>query len=100
MAKKITKAERRRIAAERHRIAEAERRRIANEYRDCIAALGLSQLAAAKFLGISPRQSRRLALGEVAPDVRTEMLLSAMLKYDISVDDMNKLINKRKDLKK
>jgi hypothetical protein len=79
--------------------SKAERRRIAIEYRDCIAALGLSQITAARFLGVSPRQSRRWALGETVPDVRAEIVLSVMLRYDISVDDVNRLL-KRKDTKK
>jgi DNA-binding transcriptional regulator YiaG len=71
----------------------------ATEYRECIAALGLSQIAAAAFLGISQRTSRRWAAGENAPDVRAEMLLRAMLQYDISVDDINKLIKRKGYLK-
>jgi transcriptional regulator with XRE-family HTH domain len=34
------------------------------EYRDALAALGLTQAAAAKLLGVDPRTSRRWALGE------------------------------------
>jgi transcriptional regulator with XRE-family HTH domain len=81
------------------KISKAERRRIADQYRELIAALGLSQIAAAEFLGISPRQSRRWALGETVPDVRAEIVLRLMVAYDISVDTVNRLL-KRKDLKK
>jgi plasmid maintenance system antidote protein VapI len=70
-----------------------------DEYRESIDALGLNQLAAAKFLGISPRQSRRLASGERSPEICVEIVLRLMVTYDISVDDVNRLI-RRKDLKK
>jgi hypothetical protein len=36
----------------------------AAQYREAIAALGLSQAAAAEFLGVADRSSRRWALGE------------------------------------
>jgi DNA-binding transcriptional regulator YiaG len=35
-----------------------------NEYRQAIAALNLTQVGAATLLGVSPRTSRRWALGE------------------------------------
>jgi transcriptional regulator with XRE-family HTH domain len=66
-----------------------------------IAALGLSQLAAAEFLGISPRQSRRWALGETVPDVRAKIVLRLMVRYNIDVDEVNHMLKlKLKDLKK
>jgi hypothetical protein len=74
-------------------------RMTALEYRDCIEALGLSQIAAAQFLGISPRQSRRLASGERVPEIWVEIVLRLMVKYNISVDTVNRLI-KRKGKKK
>lgn len=36
----------------------------ADEYRDAIEHLGLSQVAAAKLLGVDERTSRRWAIGE------------------------------------
>jgi hypothetical protein len=107
MKPKISKAKAERTATEYRKYIEVLiiellghlPRMTALEYRDCIAALGLSQIAAAEFLGISPRQSRRLASGERVPEIWVEIVLRLMVEYNISVDEVNKLI-KRKDLKK
>jgi DNA-binding transcriptional regulator YiaG len=65
------------------------------EYRAAIAALGLSQLAAAEFLGISPRTSRRWAAGDDPPDPRAEMVLRIMLEYKMSVAAVDKLMGRK-----
>lgn len=49
------------------------------EYRDAIEALGLSQLAAAPFLGISPRTSQGYALGEYPVPKAIAMLLDLLV---------------------
>lgn len=48
------------------------------KYRDAIAAVGLSQRAAAKFLAIDERTSRRYACGELEVPDPIAMLLTIM----------------------
>lgn len=50
------------------------------EYRTAIAALGLSQVKAAKALGVDTRTSHRWAAGESKVPKAVELLLKAMLK--------------------
>ena len=57
------------------------------EYRTLIAALGLSQVGAARVLGIDPRTSRRYALGETPIPQIVEILLGilrAQLTHDLA----------------
>ena len=49
------------------------------QYRDAIAALGLSQVAAGQFLTNNPRTSRRWASGESRVPKAVAMLLWLML---------------------
>ena len=54
------------------------------EYRAAIAALGLSQLGAGRFLGVSPRRAQSWALGERPVPVSIAMLLQIMVDFKIS----------------
>lgn len=65
-----------------------------HEYRKAITTLGLSQVAAARFLGIGQRTSRRWAAGDDTPDPRAEMVLRIMLKYNIDVAAVDKLMGR------
>ena len=53
--------------------------------------LGLSQLAAARFLGISPRQCRRIVAGEATIDPSAAKLLAIMLKRKLTPEVVDKL---------
>jgi hypothetical protein len=53
------------------------------EYRTAIAALGLSQVKAAKLFGAGPRTSRRWALGESPIPRSVEIALLLMLRFDV-----------------
>jgi transcriptional regulator with XRE-family HTH domain len=64
----------------------------AERYCELIAKLGLSQRAAARFLGIAERTSRRYASGESLVDPRTGMLLEIMAKYKITPEQALRLI--------
>jgi hypothetical protein len=63
------------------------------QYREAIEALGLSQVKAAAFLDINERTSRVYAASG-APKV-VDMLLTVMVIYDISVDDVNQLMKRK-----
>lgn len=56
-------------------------------YRDSIAKLGLSQGAAARFLGISIKTSNRWAAGDHVPP-HVVMLLDLMLRCGISPEEL------------
>ncbi len=51
----------------------------ANQYRTAIGKLGLSQVKAAKFLGISTRTSQGYALGEYPVPVAVAKLLTLLI---------------------
>jgi DNA-binding transcriptional regulator YiaG len=53
----------------------------ATEYRDAIAALGLTQAGAAEFLGVSLRTSQNWALGEARIPVAVAKLLDLTIKF-------------------
>lgn len=59
-----------------------------NDYRLCLHRLGLSQLAAAKVLGIGPRTSRAYALGEVRIPEPVAKLLRLMVRLQIKPEDV------------
>lgn len=61
----------------------------ANEYRAAIEQLGLSQLSAAKFLGVSDRQSRRFALAEADIPAHIAKLLRLMIRLKITPDEVD-----------
>ncbi len=65
----------------------------AEQYRAAIAALDLNQVAAAKFLGISPRSSRQYA-ADGAPYF-IGMLLWLMVKHKIEPASATALVAKK-----
>lgn len=58
-----------------------------NQYRAAIDRLGLSQVKAAKFLGISLRTSQNYANGEPIPEP-TAKLLRLMVRLDLKPEDV------------
>jgi len=54
------------------------------QYREAIARLGLSQVAAGAFLGVAPRTSRAWALGERPVPQAVAMLLRLMVTNGIA----------------
>jgi DNA-binding transcriptional regulator YiaG len=60
----------------------------AKQYRSAIERLGLSQVKAAAFLGVSPRQSRRWALGEAKIPKGYATLLRVMVDRGIKPDEI------------
>lgn len=65
----------------------------AKQYRAAIAALGLSQVGAARFLGVGDRTSRRWAAGDEIPEV-VELLLDMMIKHGFKPEDVKKKAKK------
>lgn len=59
-----------------------------DQYRTAIETLGLSQLAAARFLGISDRTSQGYALGEYPVPRGIAMLLDLMVKHGVRPLDL------------
>ena len=58
------------------------------QYRDAIAKLGLTQVAAGEFLIGNPRTSRRWASGESPVPKSVAMLLGLMVRLGLSTDDV------------
>lgn len=61
-------------------------------YRTVIEAIGLSQVAAAKFVGVAPRSSRRWAAGDAPIPDDVAVLLSIMAKHQITPEEARGLI--------
>lgn len=61
-----------------------------NQYRAAIAAVGLSQVAAARFFGVGDRTSRRWALGEYPIPPAVDYTLRLMVKHKVKPGDLNK----------
>ena len=59
----------------------------ANQYKAAIKQLGLSQVAAARWLGISPRQSQSYAIGEYPVPEPVAKLLRLMIAEHIDPAD-------------
>lgn len=57
------------------------------QYQAAIAALGLTQMAASRFLRIGPRTSRRYAAGETIPH-GVALLLRVMIDKKISPEQL------------
>ena len=57
------------------------------KYLKALAALGLNQSAAGRFLGLAPRTGRAYALGESEPPPSVTMLLAVMIEYNITPQD-------------
>ena len=67
-----------------------------HEYREAIERLELSQVGAARFLGVAETTSRRW-IAEVHPIPPTvEMLLQVMLSYKLSPNSVQSLMKKKK----
>lgn len=60
----------------------------ADEYRLTLKSLGLSQVAAARLLGVDARTSRRWALGEVSIPRAVELLLRRMARDGVRSDEL------------
>lgn len=59
-----------------------------SQYRDAIAKLGLSQLRAAAWLGLSPRQGQRYASGEADIPEPVAKLLRLVIGLGLRPDDV------------
>jgi transcriptional regulator with XRE-family HTH domain len=60
------------------------------QYRAAIEKLGLSQRAAAAFLGVDERTSRRWALDEAQIPESVAMLLRLMVRLKLTPDDVRR----------
>ncbi len=58
------------------------------QYREAIARLGLTQVAAGEFLIGNPRTSRRWASGDSPVPRSVALLLRLMIEHDIKPDDL------------
>lgn len=58
------------------------------QYKAHIAALGLSQVRAAQFLGVAPRTSQGWAIGESPVPEAVAKLLRTMLKLKLKPEDI------------
>lgn len=67
------------------------------EYRAAIAALGLSQVAAARLLGVDPRTSRKWATGERDIPEPAARMLRLMIAAKISPKRAAKLLGMERD---
>ena len=61
------------------------------EYSKAIKKLGLSQVGAGQFFGVSVKTSPRWARGESPVHPAVAMLLRVMLKYKLTPSDVEKL---------
>lgn len=61
------------------------------QYRKAIDALGLSQVGASKFFGVSTKTSPRWARGEAPVHPAVAMLLRVMLRYKLTPDEVKDL---------
>jgi len=59
-----------------------------NQYKKAIEALGLSQVRAGEFLGVSPRTSQGYALGEYPVPEAIAKLLRLMIKLKLTPEDV------------
>lgn len=59
-----------------------------NQYRKAIDQLELSQVGAAKVLGVDARTSRRWALGEASIPLLVERVLRMMIRLKIPPDEL------------
>ena len=61
------------------------------EFSKAIDALGLTQVSAARFLGVDPRTCRRYVAGELPLPPAAAMLFHVMLAHGLAPDDVGKL---------
>jgi DNA-binding transcriptional regulator YiaG len=62
------------------------------QFRSAIEELGLSQVAVARLLGVNDRTARRWAAGDLDIPQPVEIVLSLMIEYEITPDDVAALI--------
>lgn len=62
-----------------------------NEYRDALAALSLSQVGAARLLGVDPRTSRHWA-ADMNPPRAVALCLRLMLTHGVTADEAKRLL--------
>jgi hypothetical protein len=62
-----------------------------NKFSKAIDALDLTQVGAARFLGVDPRTCRRYVAGELPLPPAAAMLLRVMLAHGLAPDDVSKL---------
>jgi DNA-binding transcriptional regulator YiaG len=67
---------------------ERQNRMTPNQYRKAIEQLGLSQVRAARLLGVDPRTSRRWALEERSIPKHAAILLRLLLAGKITMADI------------
>lgn len=68
----------------------AEATMSAERYKAMIKKLGLSQVRAARFFGLSDRQGQRIASGAIELPPAVEYLIRLMIKHDVMPGDLNK----------
>jgi hypothetical protein len=73
-------------------LTKRQRKQRAKTYRAMLDALGLNQLAAAKFLGVNERTSRRYASGDWPLPRATALLLRIMAARRISPEKAENLL--------
>jgi DNA-binding transcriptional regulator YiaG len=76
----MSKKEKQKLLRAKQAAAKREAERAADEYRALIEKLGLSQITAAKLLGVDARTSRRWASGAVAYHSSAKSFLRYLLK--------------------
>ena len=64
------------------------------EYREHLAALGLSQVGAARLFRVAPRTSRRWTLGEQDIPTAVEIVLRLMVRFKLKPEDIEALLAK------
>lgn len=57
------------------------------QYKDAITSLGLSQVGAARLLGLDPRTSRRFASGEAPVPRAVALALRLMVEHGVALDE-------------
>ena len=61
-----------------------------DQYKRAIKKLGLSQVRAARFLGVSDRHGQRMATGHVEIPPSVAHLLKLMLRYEVSPGELDR----------
>jgi transcriptional regulator with XRE-family HTH domain len=64
----------------------------AERFNQLIALIGLSQQAAARFMGMNPRTIRDYSAGKSVVEPRTAMLLEIMARYKITPEEALRMI--------
>jgi hypothetical protein len=62
-----------------------------DQYRAKLEKLGLSIVGCAPYIGISRRQSQRIAAGESPVPMPVAKLLSIVVKHEISLEELEKI---------